>query len=229
MTSVRPRPLPARLAAGLALAVALLLAAPAAAPAAAAELKLGNFSAGDLTGWEVKEFKGRTSYDLVADGGRTVLRAQADGTASGLIKEIKVDPRQYPLLRWSWKVEGVLAKGDAHVKAGDDYAARVYVVFPSLIFWRTRAINYIWANKLPQGQFIANPFTGNAMMVAVRSGPSQAGQWLSEERNLVADYKLLFGEEPGEIGAVAVMTDTDNTGEKAIAYYGDIVLAGPGQ
>lgn len=219
MTRPRPGPIAAAL-----VAVALLVAGPA----PAAELKVGNFSAGDLTGWEVKEFKGRTSYSLVADGGRQVLKAQADGTASGLIKEVKVDPRQYPILRWSWKVEGVLAKGDARIKAGDDYAARVYVVFPSLIFWRTRAINYIWANRLPQGQSIPNPFTGNAMMVAVQSGPAQAGTWQSEERNLLEDYRALFGDQPGDIGAVAVMTDTDNTGEKATAYYGDIVLAGPG-
>jgi hypothetical protein len=207
----------------------VLLAALIAGAAPAAELRLGNFSAGELNGWEVKEFKGRTRYGLVQDAGRTVLKAQAEATASGLVKEIRVDPRQYPLLRWSWKVEGVVAGGDERLKAGDDYAARVYVVFPSLVFWRTRAINYIWANQLPQGQATPNPFSANAMMLAVRSGPAQAGRWLSEERNLLEDYRALFGDEPGEIGAVAVMTDADNTGGQATAYYGDIVLAGPGR
>jgi len=207
--------------------LALLLTLPlaGAGPAWAGEVTVGNFSAGDLTGWEAKVFKGQTDYQLVRDQGRTVLKAQALASASALIKTLRLDPRQYPLLRWSWKIEGILPLGDERSKAGDDYAARVYVVFPSPLFWRTRAINYIWANRLPRGQALPNAFTANAMMLAVESGPDKAGQWLSEERDLLEDFRRLFGEEPPEIGAVAVMTDADNTGGQAVAYYGDIRLA----
>ncbi len=221
------RPRPGR----LWLALLALAAGLAVAPAARAEsappglITVGNFSAGDLSGWEPKEFEGRTRYSLVQDQGRTVLRAEADRSASGLVKTLRVDPRRQPILRWSWKVEGVLARGDARIKAGDDYAARVYVVFPSALFWRTRAINYIWANRLPQGQAIPNAFTKNAMLVAVESGPAKAGQWLSEERDIRADFQALFGEEAPELGAVAVMTDADNTQDRAVAWYGDIFLA----
>jgi hypothetical protein len=203
----------------------LALALCGAGPAGAGEVKVGNFSAGDLSGWEAKVFQGRTEYVLAQDQGRTVLKAHASASASALLKPLSLDPRQYPLLRWSWKIEGTVPRGDERSKAGDDYAARVYVVFPSALFWRTRAINYIWANHLPKGQALPNAFTANAMMLAVESGPGLAGQWVSEERDLAEDFRRLFGGEPPEIGAVAVMTDTDNTGGEATAYYGDISLA----
>jgi hypothetical protein len=214
----------------LAMTLAMTLAPVLASPAAAGErLVVGAFSAGDLAGWEVKSFKGLTDYTLVpdptAEGGRTVLRAESRGAASGLFKEVKLDLRKYPLLRWSWRVEGTVAGGDESLKAGDDYAARVYVVFPHALFWRTRAINYIWANRLAKGAHQPNVFSAHAMMVAAESGDELAGRWVSEERDVVADYRLLFGEEPPALGAVAIMTDTDNTGGRAVAYYGDISLA----
>ena len=76
-----------------------------------------------------------------------MIRAESRGAASGLVKEIRLDPRSAPILRWSWKIERTLPSGDERTKAGDDYAARVYVVFPNSLFWRTRAVNYIWANR----------------------------------------------------------------------------------
>jgi hypothetical protein len=103
----------------------------------------------------------------------------------------------------------------------------VYVVFPSTFFWRTRAVNYIWANRLPRGAFLPNTFTGNAVMVAVESGDGNAGRWIDEERNLAEDYRRAFGEDPPRIGAVAIMTDTDNTGEEAVAWYGAIRFLPP--
>jgi len=203
-------------------AAALLLLLPPAA--LAGEVKVGEFSAGDLSGWESEEFSGRTDYRIVEDGGRKVLQAVSRGAASGLVKELELDIRQSPMLRWSWKVEDVVAGGDARKKSGDDYAARVYVVFPATFFWNTRGINYIWANQLPRGEAVPNPYTDNVIMVAVRSGQDPAGKWFSEERDVYADYRRLFGEEPPALGAVAIMTDTDNTGGSATAYYGDISL-----
>jgi len=104
----------------------------------------------------------------------------------------------------------------------------VYVVFPSVLFWRTRAVNYIWANRLPRGAFLPNAYTGNAVMVAVESGDGNAGRWVDEERDLVEDYRRAFGEDPSRIGAVAIMTDTDNTEEQAVAWYGAIRFLPPG-
>lgn len=186
---------------------------------------MSRFGSEGLNGWTSKSFEGETEYRLLEEDGRVVVRATSRAAASGLVKEIEFDPEKYRYLRWSWKIVDTVKGGDERTKAGDDYAARVYVVFPGFFFWQTRAINYIWANGLPKGESIPNAFTANAMMVAVESGSALAGQWLQEERDIRADYKRLFGEDPPKAGAVAIMTDTDNTGESAVAWYGDISLA----
>jgi len=193
-------------------------------PASTEEIVVGRFSTGDLSGWSPRIFHEETSYRLVKDDGTTVLQAESRAAASGLVKEIRLDPRSLPILRWSWKIERTLEKGDERTKAGDDYAARVYVVFPNILFWKTRAVNYIWANRLPVGRSVPNAYTSNSVMVAVESGNDRAGTWVREERNIYEDYRALFGKEPPEIGAVAIMTDTDNTGGEAVAWYGDITL-----
>ena len=165
---------------------------------------------------------GRGETGAAKDGDQRVLKATSLASASALYYEITYDPREYPILTWQWKVGRVLTKGDALRKEGDDYAARVYVVFPSLFFWRTRAVNYIWANRLPAGEGVSNPFTANAFMIALRSGSADTGRWVEERRNIFEDYRRGFGEDPPRVGAIAVMTDTDNTGEEATAWYGPI-------
>jgi hypothetical protein len=190
----------------------------------AAELVLGEFSSGNLTGWSDKIFKGKTTYTLVKENDKSVLKAHSEKGASGLLKKVKLDPKEYPVLRWSWKVEHALKGEDVTRKSGDDFAARVYVVFPRTFFWQTRAINYVWASRLPKGSSVPSPYTSKALIVAVESGDEKAGQWVKEERNIYEDYRKLFGEEPPKLGAVAIMTDTDDTRDEATAYYGDIFL-----
>jgi len=189
------------------------------------ERVLDDFKSGLGPGWEDKSFAGKTGYTVEINEGRHSVKAISRGAASGLIYKIAYDPKEMPILRWSWKIERILAKGDERSKAGDDYAARVDVIFPSLAFWRTKALNYIWANKLPKGEAIPNAFTGNAVMIAVESGNTNAGRWINEERNILADYRKYFKSEPPEVGAIAIMTDTDNTGESAVAWYGPISIA----
>lgn len=210
----------------VAVVTAWLLLAPA-VPAPAGEIAVGKFSAGELYEWKDETFKGkaRTSYTLVQDDGRTVLRANSRNAASGFLRKVDLDPGKYPLLRWSWKVGHTLKGEDVTKKSGDDFAARVYVVFPRTLFWQTRAINYVWAARLPKNSAVPSPYTGNAVIVAVESGKEKAGTWVSEERNIYEDYRRAFGEEPPRIGAVAVMTDTDDTGDEVTAWYGDISLA----
>ena len=193
-------------------------------PSMAAELAIGEFSSGTFSGWSDEIFKGKTSYTLFSDNGRTVLKGHSVKAASGLIKKIKLDPKEYPLLRWSWKVEHTIKKEDVTLKSGDDFAARVYVVFPRTFFWQTRAINYVWAAKMSKGSSAPSPYTSKAVIVAVESGVERAGQWVTEERNYYEDYRKLFGDEPPKLGAVAIMTDTDDTGEEVTTYYGDIFL-----
>ena len=125
-------------------------------------------------------------------------------------------------MSWRWKVSAINAKGDASHKEGDDYAARIYVVFPHWFFPMTRSINYIWANKLPIDSHIPSSYTNRSMMLAVESGSENVGSWRVERRNVLEDYRHIFGEEPPLVGAIAVMTDTDNTKEHALSWYDDI-------
>ena len=211
----------------LLLAIALLLSAAVSASAGQA-FPVDDFEQGLDPSWTVKSFKGETGYRVVTDSGNRVLQADSKGTASGLVKKLDLDPREFPILTWRWKVAGTIPQGDERTRAGDDYAARVYVIFPHWFFPKTRTLNYIWANRLPQGAFLANAYTGNAMMIAVESGPERAGQWLTARRDIVADYRRAFGEEPPRIGGIAVMTDTDGTGASAMAWYDDLRLLSEG-
>ena len=192
-------------------------------PALTDSVAVGRFSEGDLSGWQAKSFAGDTRYELREDSGRIALNARSDNSASGLYREISIDLQRTPYLRWSWKVENLLKPGNERSKGGDDYPARIYVVFSGgLLFWRTHAINYVWSSNQAVGSEWPNAFTGNAKMIAVRSGAVKLRQWLSETRDVRADYRRLFKAEPGKITAVALMTDTDNTGLQAEAWYGDI-------
>jgi hypothetical protein len=204
----------------------LPLLLPLLATADDSRIDIGRFSAGELTGWEEKVFLGHTDYRLVENSGTTVLRATSDGSASGRFKKVAVDLGNTPVLHWSWRVDNLLQGVDERSKAGDDYPARVYVVFSGgLLFWRTRAINYVWSSNQPLGTTWDNAFTANAKMVAAASGEARLGQWVMQRRDVAADYRRLFGEEPGTVDAVAIMTDTDNSGRQATAWYGDIWFA----
>jgi len=208
----------------LLLAAAFLGLAFSVAGSSQREQILDDYKNGLAPGWETKSFAGQTHYKVEFADKQFSIKATSAAAASGLFYKIAYDPRERPILRWSWKIERTLAKGDERAKAGDDYAARVYVVFPSLLFWNTKALNYIWANKLPKGESLPNAFTANTMMIAVESGNGRAGQWLNEERNIHEDFKKYFKTEPPMVGAIAVMTDTDNTGESAVAWYGPIII-----
>ena len=185
-------------------------------------IELGSFSSSGLSGWSEKSFQGTTEYRIVEEGGEKVLYAKSEKAASGLVFETDYDPQQFPILSWRWKVSDTISKGDSRSKAGDDYAARIYVVFPHWFFLKTKTLNYIWANQLPKNSSQLSVYTSNAMMIAVESGSANAGEWVTVQRNLLDDYRKAFGEEPAKVGAIAIMTDTDNTGETAEAWYGDI-------
>lgn len=197
-------------------------------------------------GWKPLIFKKvpvQTKYEIVIDGDVTVVKACSEGSASGLTKEVKIDPREYPIVRWRWKVENVLKNSDVNRREGDDYPARLYITFEydpdkvglskKLKYKAGRAIfgdipiaalNYIWETNTPVGTIVENAFTDFAQMIVVESGLQKVGAWIDEERNLYEDYKKAFRDEPPMINGVAIMSDTDNTKERAVAYYGDITF-----
>lgn len=187
------------------------------------EVMVGPFSKQTIQGWNEKSFRGHTEYILIQDGGRSVLAAKSNSAASGLFKKIDIDLNRTPYLNWSWKIDHVLAAADERSKKGDDYPARVYVVFSSgPLFWKTRTLNYVWSSNQAIGAEWPNAYTGSAHMIAVEGGREQIGQWRSYRRNVREDFKKYFGEDVLQAHAVAIMTDTENTGEDASAYYGDI-------
>ncbi|MBU6392579.1 MAG: DUF3047 domain-containing protein [Planctomycetes bacterium] len=183
---------------------------------------IDDFENGLKLQWKSKKIKGETQYSVVKTENGHVLKAESSASASALIYKYKYNPKEYPILTWRWKIKNIIKKGNEMEKEGDDYAVRVYVIFPSGFPLLTKSINYIWSNKLPQGKHTPNTFYSKAIMVAVESGNENLGEWITELRNVYEDFKMLFGEEPPLAGGIAIMTDTDNTGESATAYYDDI-------
>ena len=138
----------------------------------------------------------------------------------------------------------MLEKGNVLRREGDDYPARIYISFtfdPDRLSGTDRlkyklysllhseppplaVLNYIWDNHSPAGTIVNNAYSNRVRMIVVESGSAHLGQWRSEQRNLFEDYKKAFGEAPGRITGIAIMTDTDNTAESATAWYGDISL-----
>ena len=190
-------------------------------------LMIGHFSSGSLEHWESKKFKSQTIYQLVGLSGTQALKAESADSASGLFKKQRIDLQKTPIMNWRWRIENRLGTINEQSKSGDDYAARVYVVVGGgLAFWRTRGINYVWANTSPKDKIWPNAFAGDhAMMIALRSSSDQTGTWYTEKRNILADLKQQFGEDIASIDAVAIMTDTDNAHGKVTAYYGDIYFS----
>jgi hypothetical protein len=187
-------------------------------------LPVGRFSDGQTLGWAQHPFVGETRYSLVEDGGLRMLAADSDASASAFYREIAVDLDKTPVLNWSWRVRQRVEPDDETRKSGDDFSARVYVVRSGgLAFWNTRAINYVWSYRHARGESWDNPFAGSkARMLALRDSNDQTGEWRSEKRNVAEDFRKLFGFSPDSIDGVAIMTDTDNTGQSAGADYGDI-------
>ena len=186
-------------------------------------VRIADFESGDLSGWGEKQFRGKTNYMIVHNGDRNALIATSSASASGLYKEIRIDLEKTPYLNWSWKAQNTLTGLNEFTKAGDDYCARIYVIFKhATFFWKTELLTYVWSSNQPIGATWPNAYTSNAMTVAVQSGSKNVGRWLSQKRHVSADYRRLFGKDRQVADGVALMTDTDNSGQSATAYYGNI-------
>lgn len=187
------------------------------------QIPIGLFSLGTMTGWQSEVFEGETLYTLVKGKDKQVLMADSESTASGMVYKQQIDLEQTPWLNWSWKTESVLTGLDETKKTGDDFTARLYVIVDGgLLFWQTHALNYVWSSSHGKGEKWPNPYTSNATMFAVEAGETALGEWQHYSRNVRSDLKHLVGKDIRYIDAVAIMTDTDNSRQKAKAYYGDI-------
>lgn len=183
-----------------------------------------------------------TEYALVEDDGRTVLRARSQAATSGVVRELRVDPRRHPVLAWRWKTRRLLDKSDLATKSGDDFPARLYVSFDldaqrltaperlqiglARFLYGERVpvavLCYVWDSRAPRETIAPNAYTDRVRMVVAESGGERLGRWVAHERNVAADFRRAFGLEPPLIDAVGVSVDTDNTGETAETWFGDV-------
>jgi hypothetical protein len=179
---------------------------------------------------------------LVAEDGATVLRVRSAAASGSAAQGVDADPKGLALT-WRWKVDRVVHAADMGRRAGDDYAARVYVFFDvprSELPWNTRlkmaaieliygkpiptaAICYVWDNRYPVGTAQWNAYTDRVRMVVLRSGDGEAGEWRTERRGLDADYRAAFGAAGPlpRVSGIAAGNDTDQTGERVTAWFGD--------
>ena len=185
-----------------------------------------------------KKIKEHTIYSVEEDGGIDYLKAESNSSASGIIFKKEIRIFEYPKIKWRWKISNVFKKGDAKEKAGDDYPARVYIIFkydPANASFGQRlkygaaksiygeypphsSLNYIWANKSHEERILINTYASEAKMIVLQAGDVNAGEWIEQEVNIIDDYQKAFGEDPPSIANIAIMNDSDNTGESAVSY-----------
>ena len=235
--------------AGIPLLVAVMLAAGVAAPAAQEAVVEEDFTS--LEHWEPLEFPKidrHTEYTIAAseeaEAGGSVLEAVSGSSASGLVFESTFDTSETPVLEWRWKIEHTIPGGNALSKEGDDYAARIYVIFPydpeevsfaeKLKYKTARllygeypplaSLNYIWANREHEEAFLPSVYSSRSMMFVMEEGDAHSGTWRTYRVNIREDYRRAFGEEAPNQASLALMSDTDNTGSEATAYFDYIRL-----
>jgi hypothetical protein len=196
--------------------------------------------------WIINRSKSPTQYDLVVDpkSQAVVLHAVADRAASGLKQRLDVDAAARPVVQWRWRVTGLIPLADNTARDVEDSPVRLMLFFDGdrralpaselVKFELAKMVTgqeppyatlmYIWENRQPVGTVIASGHTTRVQMVVAGSGDDRLGQWKGFERNYAEDFRRAFGEAPGRLIGVGILTDTDNTGERIEAFYGDIRL-----
>ena len=195
----------------------------------------------DLENWTALYFpkiKKHTQYSIVKEAGETYLKAESNASASAIIYKKEFNVYEYPKISWKWKIDNVYKKGNVKEKSGDDYPIRVYVLFkydPEKASFGKRikyglakiiygeypphsSLNYIWANKKDEKGIITNPYASEVKMIILQAGSEKAGKWHEEDINILEDYRKAFGTDPPPVAGVAIMNDSDNTGESSASY-----------
>ncbi|MFA5090276.1 MAG: DUF3047 domain-containing protein [Candidatus Omnitrophota bacterium] len=181
-----------------------------------------------LDEWENKIFKGRVIYEVRRQYPESFLHALSQGSASAIFYRLKerFKAEDRPMISWKWKVIKFPDKEKIRTRQGiekDDYAARVYVIFPSIFFLSSKALEYVWDETAPEGTICTSPYSQSIKLIVVHTGKDESGKWVFEERNIFNDYQKAFGHKPGlKVGAVALMSDADNTQDVSEAYFNDI-------
>jgi len=184
------------------------------------------------------KIKKHTVYTIQKDGERHYLKAESNASASAIVYKDSFNVNDHPRVQWRWKVNNVYVKGDARIKSGDDYPLRVYVMFEydpdkAGTFEKMKygiakkmygeyppqsSLSYVWASKEEPESIIVSPYTDRAMMVLLQMGAKNVGTWQDQEVNIVDDYQKAFGSKPPIRARIAIMNDSDNTGESSTSY-----------
>jgi len=193
---------------------------------------------------QLASFKNNTDYSVVAEDGTVAIRAVAHNAASFLASKVEFDPHEFPMLSWRWKVAQGIPAAVTTEQSKEDSPARIMIAFDGDLSklsakdrFAARAaqslsgnplpyatLMYIWGEKVSVDSITTSSRSARIKMLAVAADEQGIGRWQSYSRNLVEDFKRAFGEDPGKVLSIEIMTDTDNTGGEAQTYYGDITV-----
>jgi len=178
--------------------------------------------------WKGQQW-GSPAYDITVaeDGGKKVLHLKSKNEGSTINREVKgkVNLKDTPVLEWSWKMVALPKGGNSCVKATDDQAGQVFVLwprFPEQV--RSRIIGYVWDTTQPVGTTCKSEKTGMVTYIVVRSGTAEAGKWFTERRNVRDDFKRVYGEDADNPAVVSIAIDSNDTNSYAEAFIGPIAF-----
>ena len=193
------------------------------------EVKVFDFTEGELSQLEVRKVRGaknKTLYTIGSNEKGTFLKSVADNAASGLGKEIKIDLNKTPFINISWKIEKDLSGIKENTKKGHDYAARVFVVKKTgATPLSNRAINYVFSSNNEVGLNWPSPYTKKSIDNVLASTKNNLNEWVTVKANVKDDFKKFHDLEVNEIDGLAIMSDTDNSKMKSIAYFQNIYFS----
>jgi hypothetical protein len=188
--------------------------------------KLG--ATGVPAGWQRQSW-GSPKYDFKVEehDGRAALRMRSENEGSTISRDVKgkVTLKATPILEWSWKAVTLPKGGDSCNKATDDQALQLFIVwprFPEAV--RSRIIGYVWDTTQPVGTICKSQKTGTVTYVVMRSGNAELGQWVTERRNVIEDFRKIYGEAPDDPAVVSVSIDSNDTTSVSASFMGPIVF-----
>lgn len=189
-------------------------------------IEVFSFTEEELKTLKVKKIKKLTEYQIGSNANGNFLRAKAEGQASGLGKEIKINLDKTPFINITWKVENNLNGINERSKKGHDFAARVFVVKKTgITALSNRAINYVFSSNEDIGENWNSPYTKNSIDYVLSTTKINDNEWITVKSNVKNDFKNLHNLDVNEIDGVAILTDTDNSKMKAVSYYQNIYFS----
>ena len=192
----------------------------------AEEIKVFDFTEEEFQNLTVRKVKGETTWSLGSNENGNFIRAEAEGVGSGLGKEIEIDLNKTPFINITWKVEKDLSGINENSKKGHDFAARVFVEKKTgKTALSNRALNYVFSSNNDIDETWRSPYTKQSIDYVLATTKENLNEWVSVKANVKENFKKLHDLDVDTLDGVAIMTDTDNSKKKAIAYYQNIFFS----